>query len=54
MEVPVASIKDLYTSLKINKDIIQELVESQQAVSPQHMALKTSLLRLNHENKMLI
>jgi len=53
-EISVEELRDLQKTININKDIIRSLIEAQQAVSPTHKALKSSLAQLNEENKSLL
>ena len=46
-EVAVADLKDLQTTVQINKEIIKSLVEAQKSDSPTHTRLKQSLQMLN-------
>lgn len=52
-EIDAAELRDLQTTVQINKDIIKSLIEAQQAKSPTHSALKYSLQALNEENRVL-
>ena len=39
-EISEAELKDLQTTVQINKDIIKSLIEAQQSTSPNHSSLK--------------
>lgn len=52
-DIATAELRDLHTTVQINKDIIKSLIEAQQATSPNHRALKLSLQKLSQENRIL-
>ena len=52
-EISEAELRDLQTTVQINKDIIKSLIEAQQVQSPNHGALKQTLQKLNEENRIL-